>query len=451
MPPRFRPSLACLLPALALAFSLASPHQPLRAASPPQSLQRFADGFVSPLVLIPLDDTRLLVADQVGVLHVLNRSGQRLPEPFLDLRSRLTPLKQGFDERGLLGVALHPQFAQNRRMFVYYSAPRRSALAPNWDHTSQVSEFTVAPNLLQADPASEKVLLRIDQPYFNHNGGRMAFGTDGLLYIGVGDGGNAHDLGFDRAPTGNGQDLTTLLGKILRIDIDHPAPGQSYGIPQDNPFVGKTGARPEIYAWGLRNPWGMAFDRADPTRLFAADVGQGRYEEVNLIVRGGNYGWNLREGHHPFDPKNPVQVDAPDRMPAADRDAFLDPIVEYKNLNAFSQDPAAAGLSITGGYLYRGRALPHLHGQYIFGDWSRQWAAPDGRLFVARPPQEPTQKSWSWEPLPVASHPDLKIGAYVVAFAEDRDGELFVLTSQRTGLVDRTGIIWKLVPPPPGS
>lgn len=417
------------------------------AQAPPQTLQRIADGFTSPLSVLSLDDQHLLVVDQIGVVQVLGPDGARRTEPFLDQRPCLTRLKGGFDERGLLGLALHPRFRENRKIYLYYSAPLRESCPTNWDHTVHLSELTVSPDFSRADPASEKVLLHIDEPYFNHNGGRMAFGPDGLLYIGVGDGGNANDLGHDRAPTGNGQDLTTLLGKVLRLDVDHPGDGRPYGIPADNPFVGKAPARPEIYAWGVRNPWGLSFDRGGGHELFAADVGQGRYEEINLIVRGGNYGWNLREGRHPFDPRNPSAIEVRGLAIPSDRSALVEPILEYKNLNAFATDPEGAGLSVTGGYVYRGRALPHLQGRYVFGDWSRQWAAPDGRLFVATRPSRP-DAPWTMEPLPVASHPDLKLGAFVVGLGEDAAGELYVLTTQRAGPVERTGVVWKLVPTP---
>ncbi|MCK6501744.1 MAG: PQQ-dependent sugar dehydrogenase, partial [Nitrospira sp.] len=361
----------------------------------------------------------------------LDAQGSRRSEPFLDLRSKIQKLNQGFDERGILGLALHPKFTENRKLYAYYSAPLRASCPTNWDHTSRICEFTTTPDFNRVDPASERILLEIDQPYFNHNGGRMVFGPDGFLYIAMGDGGNANDEGHDRAPTGNGQDLTTLLGKILRIDVDRAEGSRRYGIPQDNPFVGKPGARPEIYAWGIRNPWGISFDRGGRHELFAADVGQARYEEINLITKGGNYGWNQREGRHAFVPKNPNKVGAEPAMQPADREAFLDPILEYKNLNAFPQDPAAQGISVTGGFVYSGRALPHLQGHYIFADWSRQWAVPDGRLFAATPPKDGGRSGWSMQPLPVASNPDHKLGAYVVGFGEDAEGELYVLTTQR--------------------
>jgi glucose/arabinose dehydrogenase len=416
-----------------------------RGGSAPQALQRLAGDFVSPVVLIPLDPQRLLVVDQIGLIHVMDRAGARRADPFLDLRAKLVRLNQGFDERGLLGLALHPEFRENRKIYLYYSAPRRPSRTPPWDHTSRLSEFTATPGFERLDPASERVLLEIDQPYFNHNGGRLAFGPDRFLYLGVGDGGNANDRGHDRAPAGNGQDLTTLLGKILRLDIHRAEDGRPYAIPGDNPLIGMPGARPEIFAWGLRNPWGIAFDRGGEHELFAADVGQARYEEINVIRKGGNYGWNLREGRHAFDPDKPMEVRESLAMQPSDRNELVDPIIEYKNLNAFPTDPQAQGVSVTGGSIYRGRALPHLAGRYVFADWSRQWAAADGRLFVGTRPAQGTG-NWTIEPLPLSSHPDLKLGMYVLALGEDDSGELYVLTSQRAGLVDRTGAVWKLIP-----
>lgn len=450
--PRPTPALTHPLPTLAascaLALSLLSP-PPAHAEEPRQTLRRVTDGLVSPLILLPLDRQQLLVGDQIGVVHVLDAQGNRRPQPFLDLRPKLTKLNQGFDERGLLGLAFHPRFPEVRRAFVYYSAPRRPSCPANWDHTSHVSEFTVSPDLDRVDPASEKILLQIDQPYFNHNGGRVAFGPDNLLYIGVGDGGNANDQGFDRGPAGNAQDLTSLLGKFLRIDVDRTSDNHPYTIPADNPFTGRPPARPEIFALGLRNPWGFSFDRSGNRDLFAADVGQGRYEEVNIIRRGGNYGWSQREGRHAFDPKRANQVNLTDAPEPADPAGLDSPILEYPNFNTFPKHPEAFGISVTGGYVYRGSALPHLAGQYVFGDWSRQFGVADGHLLVASRTGDQPNAPWQTRRLPVASHPDHRLGMYVLAFGEDAGGEIHVLTSQRGGLVDRTGAVWKLVPATP--
>ncbi|HMO63768.1 MAG TPA: PQQ-dependent sugar dehydrogenase, partial [Verrucomicrobiota bacterium] len=280
---------------------------PALSAGP--ALKPFAGGFVQPLNLVPLDGGRLLVADQVGVIQVLSAAGEPAAAPFLDLRPKLVKLNAGFDERGLLGLALHPRFRENRKYYVYYSAPLTDPdlKAKEWDHTSVLAEFTAAAGDT-TDLASERILLQFPQPHFNHNSGRLAFGPDGFLYIGSGDGGGANGVGRGHDPRGNSQLLDTLLGKILRIDVDRQAGGQPYAVPADNPFTGRPGARPEIFAYGLRNPWGLAFEPGGARRLFVADVGQTMWEEINLVARGGNYGWPVREGTHGFDKEDPKRT-----------------------------------------------------------------------------------------------------------------------------------------------
>ena len=408
------------------------------------ALKQIAEGFVSPVILesAPDGSGRLLIGDQVGVIHVVATSGT-IEKPFLDLRDRLIKLNQGFDERGLLGLAIHPKFKENRKLYVYYSAPLRAEAPKDWNHTSHLSEFTASEgDPLKVDPASERVLLQIDQPAFNHNCGRMAFGPDGFLYIGMGDGGDANDQGKGHPPEGNGQTTTTLLGKILRIDIDK---GDKYAIPSDNPFADGQNGRPEIFAYGLRNPWGISFDRGGDRALFAADVGQDSYEEVNIITKGGNYGWNIREGFSCFDPKKPKDPPADCPKTGADGKAMIDPIVAYKSFRKFPKDPESRGTSITGGYVYRGEALPQLRGKYVFADWSQNWVLPDGVLYTA------TQSSggggkWSMAALEVAGHPDGKIKSYVVAMGQDAHGELYVLTNGSNALVGKRGKVFKLVP-----
>jgi glucose/arabinose dehydrogenase len=412
---------------------------------PAVALKLVTAGFTSPVVLTPLEDGsgRLLVVDQVGTVHVLSQDGTVAEQLFFDARSRLIPVNQGFDERGLLGLALHPRFPENRKLYVVYSAPLRdkSLLLAKWDNTLTLSEFKVMESdRARVDAASERVLLQVDKPWFNHNGGCLAFGPDGFLYISVGDGGNANDTGRGHTTgLGNGQDTSTLLGKILRIDVDN---GDPYGIPADNPFANAEKGRPEIYAYGLRNSWRMSFDRGGQHELFAAEVGQTMFEEVNLIVKGGNYGWNVREGFHCFDPKNPNKP--PEDCPKTDANgqAFIDPILEYKNINGFKKDPEAKGISVTGGFVYRGKALPSLTGKYIFADWSRTWALPDGVLFVAAPPVSAESKRWTLETLELASG---KVGSYVTAFGQDAAGELYVLTNGRNALLGKTGKVFKLV------
>jgi hypothetical protein len=403
------------------------------------SLKVVAEGFTSPTVLTSLADAsgRLLIADQVGTVHVLNKDGKLSDQLFIDLRSRLTKLNAGFDERGILGIALHPKFKENRKFYVYYSAPRRSGAPEKWDHTSHLSEFKVMEKSpAQADPASERILMQIDQPQFNHNGGRMEFGPDGFLYLGLGDGGQANDSGLGHGPQGNGQDLMTLLGKILRIDVDK---GEPYGIPSDNPYASGENARPEIFAYGFRNPWGISFDRGGSKEFFAADVGQDAWEELNIVAKGGNYGWRIREGFECFDPKSPLKPPADCAKVGADGKPLVEPILVYKNFKRFAKDPEAKGISVTGGYVYRGKAIPELAGKYIFADWSRAWSKPDGVLFVAT---RGADKKWTMEPL--ALKQSAQLGNYVVAFGQDDDGELYVLTTGVNALTGKTGKVFKL-------
>ncbi|MBI3874517.1 MAG: PQQ-dependent sugar dehydrogenase [Verrucomicrobia bacterium] len=430
----------------ALALCLAASAFISRASAADVSLQLVTTNLTAPIVLVPFDDKgRLLLAEQPGLIHVLARDGSL--KPFLDLKERTCQLNIGkFDERGVLGVAMHPKFSQNGKFYVCFSAPKRAGAPEPWDHTMRVSEFHVkAGDRDTADAASERVVIEIDEPYFNHNGGRIAFGPDGFLYIGTGDGGhfcdiNKNDSDHARGPRGNGQDVNVLLGKFLRIDVDKAGDGRNYGIPLDNPFA-KGGGRTEIFAWGISNPWGFSFDRGGKHELFSADVGQSRWEEVNIIARGGNYGWKIKEGRDWFNPKKELApLEAPYTDPLGAK--FVDPIIAYENLAGFPKD--GKGRSITGGYVYRGKALPQLAGKYIFADWSRNMGLPQGVLFAATRPAT-AGEPWKVEQLEVASHAGQHIGMYVWAFGEDADGELYVLSNQNNGLAGKTGKVWKLV------
>lgn len=407
-------------------------------------------GLTHPIALVsPPDGTkRRFIVEQVGRIRVLLPDGKILPDPFLDIREKIVPLVPDFDERGLLGLAFHPDFKTNGRFFVHYSAPKRED-APlrvkfHYNHTARIAEFRVSPyNPNRADPLSERTLLVIDQPQFNHNGGAMAFGPDGYLYISIGDGGFANDWGIGHdIVKGNGQDTSTLLGKILRIDVDK---GEPYGIPPDNPFVGREGYLPEIFAYGFRNTWQMSFDAGGDHALFGADVGQNLWEEVNIITKGGNYGWNKKEGTHCFDPFNPNTSPAqcPDTV---DGIPLIGPIIEYPS---FKTNPAEGkGISVTGGYVYRGKAMPELNGYYIFGDWSKQFfGGGDGSLFLGKPPAQ-AGGMWSMEEIKIAGRPNGRLGAYLLAFGQDADNELYILTAENTGPVGIRDRVYKLVPAP---
>ena len=400
-----------------------------------------AEGLTAPVYMVESPDGtgRLFVVDQAGLIRILTPEGTLLAEPFLDVRDRMVSIGPGFDERGLLGLAFHPNYAENGRFFVYYSAPLRPGAPENWNHTSHISEFLVSGDPDRADPASERLILQVDQPQFNHNGGTLVFGPhDGYLYISLGDGGGANDVGVGHTPgIGNAQDITNLLGSILRIDIDN---GDPYGIPADNPFIGEIG-RDEIYAFGLRNPYRISFDLGSG-RLFAADAGQLLWEEVSIIDRGGNYGWNIKEGTHCFDPDNPLvsPADCPDVGPLLG-DPLIDPLIEYANI----RQPGGIGTVVVGGFVYRGSTLPQLNGRYVFGDWSTSFAQPDGTLLAAS--SRPESRLWQIHELSVMDRPDGRLGHFVLGFGQDSSGDVYVLTSDSSSPTGETGRIYQLVRP----
>ncbi|QDS94866.1 Quinoprotein glucose dehydrogenase B precursor [Roseimaritima multifibrata] len=284
---------------------------------------------------------RLFIASQMGDIYSIDQKDEQVEEatPYLDLRSVVRYVDKE-NEEGLLGLAFHPDHKTNGELFVYYTTSRRP-------HVSIISRFTAKPGQPgPVDLQSEEILMTIQQPFWNHNGGTLAFGPDGYLYVALGDGGKGND------PLGSGQDLSKLLGSVLRIDVDTEAEGRPYGIPADNPFVDRGHAWPEIYAYGIRNIWRMAFDPKTGD-LWAADVGQNLWEEVNLIVKGGNYGWSLREGGHRFD------ANGKGVAPRAD---LIEPLIEYPHTENW-------GKSITGGAVYRGSRVPELDGYYLYGDY----------------------------------------------------------------------------------
>lgn len=341
-----------------------------------------------PLVLTHAGDgsNRIFVATQHGVIHVFPNDQKAVKtQVFLDIQERVRYTDKE-NEEGFLGLAFPPHYRKTGEFYAFYTL-RNAKL------TNVVSRFRVLgddPN--RADPASEEVILRIEHPFWNHDGGTICFGPDGYLYIAVGDGGSAND------PFDNGQNLKTLLGKVLRLDVDHKDPGKSYAIPRDNPFVGQKDARPEIWAYGLRNVWRMAFDRKTG-KLWAGDVGQNLYEEIDLLQAGGNFGWNRREGLHPFGVKG-----------IGPRKELIDPIWEYHH---------DVGKSITGGSVYRGSRLPELEGAYLYGDYVTN------KIWALR--YDETHKRV------VANRPLRDRGAPILSFGEDEQGEIYLLTYTSTG------------------
>ncbi len=335
--------------------------------APQIQIESFADGFTAPVYLADPDDGsgRLFVVDQDGQIFVLDAEGEARAEPFLEVEDQLVELEPEYDERGLLGLAFHPEFAENGRFFVYYSAPLRDEGPEDWDHTSHLSEFLVDPDDPdRADPESERLVLAVDQPYSNHNAGQIAFGEDGMLYVPLGDGGNGGDIDAEgdelgRPDIGHAQETENLLGAVLRIDVDGERP---YAVPADNPLVGEDG-RDEIWAYGFRNPYGFLPD-LESGDFYVADAGQARIEELNRLERGGNFGWNIKEGTTCFDPDN--FLEEPPSCPdvGADGEPLIDPILEYPR-------SPETGSVIVPGIRYRGAALPEHQGDLLFGDDGR--------------------------------------------------------------------------------
>lgn len=335
-------------------------------------VETVASGLASPVYATsPKDDPRLFIVEQRGTVRIL-RGGKLLPAPFLDISGRIS----SGGERGLLSIAFHPDYGANGHFYVDYTDPRGNTV---------ISRFSVSANPDVADPGSEKPILNITQPFANHNGGHILFGPDGMLYVGMGDGGSGGD------PYGNGQDRGTLLGDLLRIDVDH---GDPYAIPPGNPFVGQPGMRGEIWAWGLRNPWRFAFDR-ETGLLYIADVGQNAWEEIDIVPSssaGLNFGWNIMEGNHCY----PGGACSPAGL--------VTPALEYSH---------SEGCSVTGGFVYRGRRIPELAGHYFYADycagWIRSFRYSNGKVVESR----------EW---------DLGDVGRVLSFGEDSSRELYILS-----------------------
>jgi len=428
----------------------------------PVGLKFIAGGFPAPMMVAdPHDGTgRLFLVDQTGYVSIFFMNGTVRSQPFLDVRDRMVRIDPTYDERGLFSIAFHPQYAKNGRLFVYYSAPLRAGADPNWSCTNHLSEFRVSssdPD--RVDMTNEKVLLEVDKPYQNHNGGTLLFGPDdGYLYLPLGDGGRADDTGMGHTPgTGNGQDLTKILGKVIRIDVDRQSPGKAYAIPADNLFATDATALPEIYAYGFRNPAYATFDSGGSHKMFIAMAGQRLFESVFIVYKGGNYPWNIREGTHCFDPANDFTPPT-GSCPVAGRTGqpLIGPIVELGH---------DVGDTVVGGVVYRGSLMPALQGSYFFGTWSDEnRILGNGTLLVATPPAGfdpaalPPDASgvtlaqnamWTTRVVTVANNENGRLNAFVRALSEDNNHEVLVLVNQNGGpglAPQKSGQVWQVVP-----
>ncbi len=429
---------------------------PIEKGSVSVELELVASGITAPVYLTHAGDgtNRLFVLDQPGVIWIIEDGGL-LNTPFLDITDRVhmpgffgSADVNDFDERGLLGLAFHPGFgnpasAGYQKIYTYSSemvgSPADFTTVPLpagevFDHQSVVAEWTVdATNPNVIDKSTRREIMRIDEPQFNHNAGMLGFGRDGYMYVGVGDGGAADDVASGHGDIGNGQNIDTVHGSILRIDpldplltaesLDPMSANGSYRVPIDNPFVGRAGVD-EIFAYGFRNPWRFSFHPATDT-LIVADVGQNMVEEVDLVLAGGNYGWNLKEGTFRFDPSDGTVSDDLKGLPGK----FVDPVVEYDH---------DEGISITGGFVYNGSAMPELTGKYLFGDFSASFFAPEGRIFYA------DLGTGEIAELKMGVN-DRELGLYVKAFGQDADGELYLLAGTNLGPFGTDGMVLKIV------
>uniref|UniRef100_A0A4W5P190 Si:ch211-136a13.1 n=1 Tax=Hucho hucho TaxID=62062 RepID=A0A4W5P190_9TELE len=398
-------------------------------------LQEVANGLRNPVAMVHADDGthRFFVAEQLGYVWAYLSNGSRIDRPFLNLTKAVLTSPWAGDERGFLCMALHPRFTMVRKAYVYYSVSVKK------EERIRISEFTLsADDMNQLDHSSERTILEVVEPASNHNGGQLLFGHDGYLYIFIGDGGRAGDP-FGKF--GNSQNKSTLLGKVLRLDVDNKDEVDPYSIPSDNPFLGEKGSLPEIYAYGVRNMWRCSIDRGDPItgqgrgRLFCGDVGQNKFEEVDLIVKGGNYGWRAKEGFSCYDNRLCRNTSLDDILP----------IFAY---------PHKLGKSVTGGYIYRGCQMPNLNGLYIFGDFM------SGRLMSLKENQ--STGKWEYKEICMGKGQTCRFPKlinsyykYIISFSEDEAGELYFLATGAPSASARAGVIYKIVDPsrraPPGK
>lgn len=426
-------------------------------------LTSIAKGFVAPVTATytPNDRNRLYVAELNGKIWSLTLNGKgkgrRLFADLGGIGLNLGCFSSNYDERGLLGLAFHPNYRSNGLLYTYQSVPHLGTAklpanqcnSTNPDHDNVVTEWKVnrpGGKNPKVNAASARELLRVSHPQFNHNGGELRFGVDGMLYVSIGDGGSADDQGNGHTvPGGNAQDLTNLLGKILRID---PQPGSTlpgYKIPTDNPFANSAGVRSEIWAYGLRNPYKISFDTAS-NQLYVADVGQNDIEEINIVSKGLNYGWPVKEGSFAFDQNGPDEG-----FVTADliTGAYVDPIAQHDHciapVSPTGQCQASEGSAVVGGFVYRGNAIKKLRGLYVFGNYSTEFSSSSGRLLYLDSQNQVKEFGLTG---------NRKLNLSVLGFGQDARGEVYLLaksgaSQNNIGITDPTnksGVVLKLTP-----
>ncbi|XP_035276790.1 HHIP-like protein 1 [Anguilla anguilla] len=390
-------------------------------------LEEVANGLRNPLAMVHANDGthRFFVAEQVGLVWVYLPDRSKLEKPFLNITQAVLTSPWEGDERGFLGIAFHPKYKYNRKLYVYYS------IQVGLDERIRISEFRAsASDMNTVDHGSERIILEIDEPASNHNGGQLLFAVDGYLYIFTGDGGMAGDP-FGKY--GNAQNKSALLGKVLRVDVNNNDRGPLYRIPPDNPFMHDQGARPEVYAYGVRNMWRCSVDRGDPLtkegkgRIFCGDVGQNKFEEVDIIEKGRNYGWRAKEGFSCYDKNLCANSSLNDVLP----------IYAY---------PHKMGKSVTGGYVYRGCEYPNLNGMYIFGDFM------SGRMMALQENRQTRQ--WDYHEICMGKgqtclFPGLinNYHQYIISFGEDEAGELYFMSTSFPTATSPSGVVYKVVDP----
>ena len=419
------------------------------------TLELIVQDLIAPIFILSSPDNteRKFIGEQTGTIKILNSNGVLLKKPFLDLRPLMTPLLKAFDERGLLSLAFHPKFIKNGLIYINYSSNRRKNSPFNGPtaYTWKTSEFKVSnENPNRVDILSERVLLQFDWINRKHNGGGLAFGPDGFLYIGVGDGGGVHGDSnkiydafkvpkefhkFDKYA----QNTNLLKGKILRIDVNKRDP--VYGIPKSNFFAGNELGRKEIYAWGFRNPFRLSFDKKNNGDIYVNGVAETFWETIYLVNKQGNYGWAIREGTHCFSRANPFNppTNCPKKGILGQSINF--PIIQYPNWSVNRKESnikeKSIGTASIGGFIYRGNSIPELYGKLVFGDYSKSIKKPSGQIFYASPSSD-KKKLWEFSKL-------LEVNGRIHSLGEDLNNELYVLTTDLGIPVGNTGKVWKIV------